>query len=392
MTVPRCKLFLPVLLFIFFFSLYFSNQRRLADTTVMSVNSIFYADTSETVEIMTYPTFNMDATKHLLFSVTTYPLVAALSACLGMARDNAALAVVSLAGAFNAAFSFYVIGLFTKEKAAALVFAVLFGILFSNLVLSSIPETYVFSNMMVLFYAFFAKKYSERPGYLRGFSLAAVTALAPLYNPPLLLLLIATGYIMFSGPDISLALRLFQVNALVVLCVFIGANLLAHPNYLDICARIIQKNASVANFFNTGDILNVILSFVLYAVVSPLRSPRPTFWINDALNYLSFPAKLPLTLAYLCFLGFSLKNLLNRGNPVVKGLALWAVSMGIFYFYFNPGEAMLYSSQTLLPVLLVLVLRFEKTHFRYKYHAAVLFSFVLFVNNYSSLISFASMK
>jgi hypothetical protein len=46
------------------------------------------------------------------------------------------------------------------------------------------------------------------------------------------------------------------------------------------------------------------------------------------------------------------------------GLLSWMVLMTLFYTYFNPREAMLYSSQILLPLTFVLALAFETVRVR----------------------------
>jgi len=386
MNLSRYKSFLPFALFLIFLTLYFSNQRQLSHVTLTTVNSVYYADTSETADIMTYPTFNMDATKHPLFSVTCYPLVWALTHCLGLARDNAVLAVISFFGAVNVLLSYYVFGFFIKDIKTVLIFSVLYGVFFSNLVLASIPETYVLSELMILIYVFFARRFALYPGYFNNIALSAVTGLSSLYNPPLLLLLAATGYVSFSNNGFSRALRLFSVNVLVVLWIFLGMNLLVHRNYFYICAIIIQQNASLSNFLRIYNYLNVIFSFILYAVVSPQGTVKDVIGVPDVKNYFTSPLRLGLILTYLSFLAVSLKNAFTGRHALIAGLLAWMLCMILFYVYFNPGEAMLYSSQTLLPLLLTMGVAFENITYRYKYRVAVSFAVLLFINNCVSLI------
>ena len=353
----------------------------------MTVNSVYYADTSETADIMIYPTFELDAAKHPLFSVTTYAIVSAFTRCFGLARDNAVLAAISFLGAVNVLLSYFIFGFFGRDGRTALAFAALFGVFFSNLVLSSIPETYVLSNMMILVYVFFARRFADDPGFLNNFMLAAVTGLASLCNPPLLLLFIATCYTAIAKNGLMKALRPLAFNALVAVWIFLGANLLIHPNYFFICDLIIQQNASFGNFLRFYNFVNVIFSFLLFAVISPLGVMKDVIGAGDVRSYFTSPLRLALLLPYICFLAVSLKKAFKSGGPLLAGLLFWVPAMILFYVYFNPGESVLYSSQTLLPLLLAMSAVFEGMAWRYKYPAVACFAVMLFASNNISLVT-----
>ena len=85
------------------------------------------------------------------------------------------------------------------------------------------------------------------------------------------------------------------------------------------------------------------------------------------------PAALALAFAYLAFLTLAIARSATRRSWRSLGWLLFIAVMVAFYSYFNPGEAMLYSTQCLFPLALVFARDFQTARFRYKYVLLIAF-------------------
>jgi hypothetical protein len=94
----------------------------------------------------------------------------------------------------------------------------------------------------------------------------------------------------------------------------------------------------------------------------------------------------PLLACYICYSLFAaIKHYKSR--PLAGSLLSWMLLMTLFYTYFNPREAMLYSSQILVPLSFILALAFEtiRVRARIKYGVMATACALLALNNCLSL-------
>ena len=139
-----------VVFFICFFVLYFYSQRQTSWLIYWFDDWIFYADSSGSYDHMKEISFDGNMWRHPLYPLIVSPLVAGIKTVFGFGNRQAAKVVVALFAALNVALFFTLFHCCIKEKITVLVFTSLYGVLFSNLVFFSIPETYSLANVGIL--------------------------------------------------------------------------------------------------------------------------------------------------------------------------------------------------------------------------------------------------
>jgi hypothetical protein len=104
------------------------------------------------------------------------------------------------------------------------------------------------------------------------------------------------------------------------------------------------------------------------------------------LHYVTSPLQAALTAAFgvLLFATFRFRNQaghLAGERGLLLALAAYALARMAFFFFFLPGECLLYSPSVTLAHLLFLAIPFAASQFRYKAFALAAFAVLLFANN-----------
>jgi hypothetical protein len=390
--IPTCAtVFLAtgVLLSSFFFFLH--NIWFLSSTTYAHPGLIFGADTVEVVHAMRQVTFRDDMKKHLLFSATVAPLVSAFQHVPGISEDRSIALVLALLGALNIVGAFLLLrSLFLSTPMAAL-FSSLHAFFFSNLVIFSVPETYALSDLTILLYLSVLLKVRDSLNWRNCTVLSSLAGLASLYNPPLLSLMVIHIYLLWRQSKVRDWARLGAMNLAVGALIFLAANYLTQGwAFLSFLSAYSGRWGSALNLLDIRLFSDVLADFLFYSVSSPIRHlPAALGWqgISGYLDSWLGILLLPLQLTFICYAAYVSVSRSSQNRWLYVGLLAWIFLMILCYTYFNPGEAMLYSSQILLPLLIILVNAFETIRARapYKYLAVSIFGGMLAINNYLAL-------
>jgi len=370
--------------FICFFVLYSYSQRQTSWFIYWFDDWVFYADSSGSYDHMKEISFDGNMWRHPLYPLIVSPLVSGIKALFGFGNRQAAKVVVALLAALNGALFFTLFHSCIKEKIAGLVFTVLYGLLFSNLVFFSIPETYSLANLGILFFFLLVIRFRFDITNKRAIILGVASGVGALVNPPLGLLLFSFYALCFRRLAWIQSLQRCLWSTLMALLVYLGANFfLFGLGYIEKSQKLANRWATIANFFEPINWLNVGVSFFVYAVISPLEELERSIGLKDFNGYFQSPAKSLVFASFILYLVFTVIQLARRGvDDLVITAATWLGVLSIFHLYFNPHEALLYSCQALGPFMLILGRVFSDISWKWKGFVIVIFSIGLAYVNF----------
>lgn len=377
-----------VAFFICFFVLYSYSQRQTSWFIFWFDDWVFYADSSGSYDHMKEISFDGNMWRHPLYPLIVSPLVSVIKAVFGFGNREAAKVVVALLAALNVALFFILFHYSFKEKIAELVFTCLYGVLFSNLVFFSIPETYSFANVGILVFFILIIRFRVDITKKRAIILGVASGLGALANPPLGLLLFSLYVLCLRRLAWRQSLQRCLWATLVALLVYFGTNfLLFGLNYIEKSQKLANKWATIGNFFEPTNWLNVGVSFFVYAVISPLDELERSIGLKDFSGYFQSPARTLIFTVFILYLVFTIIRLARRGvGDLVLTAAAWLGVLSVFHLYFNPREALLYSSQALGPFMLILGRVFVDISWKWKGLVLGIFSIGLGYINFKCLM------
>jgi hypothetical protein len=316
-------------------------------------NLIFSADTFTTVGSMSELTFREHVRQHPLFSIVASSLVNVVDFVTPLGPNRSILAVVALIAAANCLFV-YLIATRVLPFRLAVWLAVVYGSLFINLAIFSLPETYPLATLGVSIYLWYVTQLASPMAARHVLTLGLMTGVAGLLNPPLLSLGVVPFARLWREQPPRRALVFAGLSVMVAAAVFVIVNALIYGgefyvNYLTDNRRY----GRWAHFLRPDAIGLVFAGFYLYAVVSPLRFLTHHLTLGDAAGYADSATGIVLVTLYVVFLVLALAHALRSGDSLTKGVLLWLATMTAFYIYFNPPGVMLYTVQALPGVLLI---------------------------------------
>lgn len=374
--------------FICFFVLYSYSQRQTSWFIYWFDDWVFYADSSGSYDHMREISFDGNMWRHPLYPLIVAPLVSGIKAVFGFANRQAAKVVVALLAALNVALFFTLFHDCFKEKIAGLVFTGLYGVLFSNLVFFSIPETYSLANVGIFVFFILIIRFRTDLTKRRAIILGVASGTGALVNPPL-------GLLLFSLYALSLRRLAWRQGlhrcfwaSLVALLVYFGANfLLFGLEYIEKSQKLAGQWATIANFLEPANWLNVGVSFFVYAVISPLDELQRSIGLKDFSGYFQAPARTLLFVVFTFYLAFAMIRLARRGvGDAALLAAAWLAALSVFHLYFNPREALLYSCQALGPFMLILGQVFADISWKWKGLVLGIFTVALGYANFKCLM------
>lgn len=377
-----------VAFFICFFVLYSHSQRQTSGFIYWFDDWVFYADSSGSYNHMKEISFDGNMWRHPLYPLIVSPLVSGIKAVFGLGNRQAAKEVIALLAALNVVLFFTLGHHCFKEKISVLVFTALYGVLFSNLVFFSIPETYSLANAGILVFFLLVVRFHADITEKRAIILGFASGVGALANPPLGLLLFSVYVLCLRRLSWRQSLQRCLWATLVALLVYLGANfLLFGLDYIENSQKLASKWATIGNFFEPANWLNVGVSFFVYAIISPLDELERSIGLKDFSGYFQSPLKILIFAVFIFYLGFAIIRLAQRGaDRVVLTAAVWLGVLSIFHLYFNPREALLYSCQGLGPLMLILGRVFSDITWKWKTLALGVFSMGLGYVNFKCLM------
>ena len=337
-------------------SLYLSMAVQLEDVVLSRQNVIFGSDTTEIAQAMRWFNFHGDMAKHLLFSPVLSTLVKALGAVLPISEAHSMFLAVALLGGSNVGLAFVALRSLGAARSLAGVWAAVYAMFFWNVVLFSIPETYVLSNLLILTYLAVLFHVVHRPARSASVGMGVLAGIAALANPPLLLLSVVHPIVRARELGLRGASRLLVLDALAASLVFTITSLLVFGdsfpwNLLD---RGLPQ-ASVLHFVQPRQGATVLSSFLLFSVISPTANLPSRLSAGDLAHYFNSALGTGLVAVYGAGLLATAARLVRQRDGIDYALIVWALLMGGFYTYFNPQEAILYAGQVGFALLVLIV-------------------------------------
>ena len=357
-----------VAFFICFFVLYSYTQRQTSWFIYWFDDWVFYADSSGSYDHMKDISFDGNMWRHPLYPLIVSPLVSGIKAIFGIGNRQTAKVVVALLAALNVALFFTLFQSCFKEKIAGLVFTILYGLLFSNLVFFSIPETYSLANLGILVFFILVIRFRFDITKKRAMILGVASGVGALTNPPLGLLLFSLYALCLRRLAWIQNLQRCLWATLMALLVYLGANFfLFGLDYIEKSQKLANKWATIANIFEPMNWLKVGVSCFVYAVISPLDELERSIGLKDFSGYFQSPARSLVFAIFILYLLFTVIQLARRGvDDLVITAAAWLGVLSVFHLYFNPREALLYSCQALGPFMLILGRVFADISWKWK--------------------------
>lgn len=301
-----------------------------------------------------------------------------------------ALGVLVAYGVFSSFFGF---GL---SMLGACIYGLSLGIWF----FSSFPESYIVTSFFISAYILVFLKIKDDMSLKKLCLLSGVLTLAVINDiTSLMLLLVPAVYfagVIFRDRRIT---RKLIVHALIVMTVSYG--ILATISYK-------YQNMSPFGYFSTlyttygnkdqqytwRDMNEPLLNSLFFTIAAPeetvtfhtKRYPLYQGFFNPSLTpYLSFMPSLLLLAMYLFLLFASARRIYSRPREIgLFQLALWifiVLRVIVFSGFVNPGEAFLYSSILVLPILVVLFVNFQALFPKYAEPFLAVFLILLLATN-----------
>jgi hypothetical protein len=386
------QILVGVLLFLAALAFYLSNLMHLAPCFFVSNNGPFLGgDTHDVAMAMSH--LELHARKHLLFSVVTRPLVKAVGGLLGVDQNAAIVFVLAAIAATAVTLTWWVFARYATTALYALLFAVVYGLAFVNLILFSVPETYALTGLAIIGYFWFLLSRgpgnSVRDAYPHGLAVG----LAGLFNPPLLSLLAVS--VLYGAERGALRRNVvFAGTALVVaLVVFALPYALIHgTKILDSWLYYTREYASFQNLAEIDKIVFVYISFFVVSFLSPLDMSVVTYSLGDFLNYLTEPRLLLTVVLYATLTFVAIKGAIASADRLLMPILIWILVMVTFYTYFNPMEAALYAGQIVFPLILLMARGMDTVRMPYRLAPVMVgaFAALLALQNVSLLYRTAS--
>ncbi|MCJ8159873.1 hypothetical protein [Sphingomonas sp. LaA6.9] len=329
-------------------------------TAVTTNNCILGADTASYARALANQQYSgLKPRKHPLAAALVgglaRPLIAAgISPAVA---GSLALALIQAVGA-GLIFAFLYHGL-AGGITAALVAALALST-FGTVTIFGVVETYGVTVMAIalacLAFAALAPRATGAPR-LSGAAAGAAGAVIGLANPPALaFLLIYTGLSWRHVPGgwISrLCATLLLPAAIASLGVVLPALIFDPVAGLAWQELYLQRYASASNFTDPRIIGDYLASFFLFAFVAPLDHVQCRYVVADVVALLRDPmrASALLGIGGVCVTGI-VRGLTGGTRGVVLAALGSVAALFIFYLFFNPDEALLYSSQWTLALMI----------------------------------------
>ena len=361
-------------------------QRYLAGIIPLQDNIVFGADVQDTVEALQTINFMEDMQKHVLFMPTLSPIVNFFNTLPFASYSRSIRMTYALLAGLNLLLIYILMKKLKVSQGISFLVVFLFMSSFSILVIYGIPETYQMSNLLIGLYLLAFLSVSENLKWQDSILLSLLAGIAALYNYPLLSLMGIHLFLMIQKFNFKKWLFIAAINILIGILIIGSVNYLVFgPYFLNNMKNYAADWASITNFLNIENYANVFSNFLLFAIISPVdHLPNAMSW-QDGIRYFSTYLGIILIVSWGSWLLYSAYHLaISKKLDMIKmALIAWVGVMMLFYVYFNPNEACLYASQTVLPILLICSKIFDDSFksSKSKFYILVTFCLLLAINN-----------
>ena len=385
------KWLIPICIFFLFVFIYFLNSGHVWDVVSQEQNIIFGSDTMDTLDNLKELTFEVDTKKRMLFSITLTPIAKSIQMVLGLSQNKSIRLSLAIMAALNITGVYLFLKKYSSNTLESLLFTGFYSFFFTNFVIFSIPETYSVSNIFILIYVatlFLLRKTST---VYNCVLLSVITGIASLYNPVLLSLGIIPIIMFFIQADRKRWMVISFSNLAIGAIIYFFANYLVFKeNPFVVLNYYANSYASINNFLDIKSITGVFSNFYFFSILSPHNYLTSSLELIDWLGYGNFIIGTIAILLIGIFLIYGIYVMFARKiqkEAFLQSLLIWTVLLTFFYTFFNPKEAILYSSQILFPLVIVFIQAFKTITWKLPTKYAV-FSLCLLIIAYNNVSAF----
>jgi hypothetical protein len=352
---PR-DLWIPIVIGLLALALYWSIAAHFVDV-VLVAHGPLGSDTRTSARAFLALTYEW---KHPLMSPVDFALTSLFGLLPGFDRPQALVGAVAALAAVNVVLVFAIMRRLIVDRPTAALGAAVYALTFANLCILSVPESYAVSNLFILIFLLGWLGPGAREGTGGSVLLGGLAGLAGLCNVPLLLLVgLQPLRALMQGSLRRMSLSSATVGVIAVAMVAAAAiayGLARHGQMFGYFAQ----SADYADHYTAGDrllllgkYLDVFSCFFLFAVATPVALIPKSLTAGALAGYLDGPGALLGALAAGLVLAFAVAGLFGRKAPVVIQLMAWTIALSVFYVFFKPIHAMVYSVQA-QPALVVM--------------------------------------
>ena len=365
---PRYRFIMIGIIFPLFFGFYWYTSQKTSRWIYWFDDWVFYADSRSVYADMKKMSFEENMQRHPLYSLIIYPLWVTMKTVGGHNRRSSASAVIALIAAVNVTLVFLLLDSYITDRISVLLFTSLYGVSFSNLVFFSIPETYSLTNIGIILFFMLAVKFHKNLTTRRVVILGIAAGIGSLLNPPLGLLLFPVYVLCRLHANTRQWTWLTLWATLATLFIFLGTNFtLFGWEYIEHSRKFSTRWASLSNYLDASHWMNLSISFFVFSVISPLEELERSIGIKDVMGYFRDRLITALFLLFCIYLGYVVIVIRHQiKERLFMAAVAWLFALSLFYVYFNPGEALLYSCQALAPLILIMARVFQKISFKWK--------------------------
>ena len=391
----------PVCLVLVLFALY---SYTLYPKTLGPMDGVVFDDANDYVWVIDNDVMIFKMQKHVLF----FPVLHALYHGIGSLLFHETFFALSfsyvLIGALNGVLVCLWFRRLFVDWLLAWLATIVYIFSFSIWLYSSIYETYIFSSLLVSA-ALLSRSLAKPDVFWSRYLLPALfVVLAGLAHPPLLLLLglLVVDLLISQNTVWKKLVQTVSLGLGVIFCFLVSMmtmRYIYHPSPVSrgfdntttsFIANVIQRYSagSEMDWSNFG---NVIYGQFVYAFGGfPYGYDWSAGWSGIS-QYLAMPAGWVFLICF-SFLGLLALLGLLRSRAMWRRLllllALVLLPHLLFYWYFNPGEMLLYSAPLLAPILATLVRFSSAASGRLAKLAIFAFAISLLVQNINALVSY----
>ncbi|WP_147417596.1 hypothetical protein [Sphingomonas cavernae] len=316
-------------------------------------NCVLGADTASYARALAHQKYSgLKPRKHplavALVSGIARPLIA-----MGMSAASAASVALALIQAIAAGLIFAFLRRLHAGSVMAMLLAGLALSAFGTITIFGVVETYGVTIMAValacLVFTMLAPHVTRAP-WLTAAGAGAAGAVVGLANPPALaFLLVHTGMAWrhARGSWIRrLGLTLLVPAAIASICAMLPAIVFDPVSGLLWQEQYLQRYAALSNFTDPRILQDYLASFFLFAFVAPIEHVQCRYVAADAAALFADPMRAAaLVGSYAIYLTGIVRGLAGAQRPLVLASLGCVAVLFVFYLFFNPDEALLYSSQ-----------------------------------------------
>lgn len=352
------KITLLVITSLVIFLIYFFHAHHFLGTIVYTTG-VYGSDTPEITKLMLGErgaSGYLDERKHPLFFVATRPVVKVFQHLLGLESLTAVLSTVALIATMNILLFYLLMNKIAQKGSIAILLTFCYAFAYSNLIFFAVPETYSLAILFITLYLFYLVKI-DRPRSLRDVViLSFIIGLAVLTNPPLLVLSLSLFYVCYKSFERKAFITMSLISGSVIFLVFTLTSFAFYGAwfYLPYLYEV-HEYASFGNVFSGADILQVLVSFFLFSLITPGSGLNTSpLGISTMVGYVTSPLSFLLVVLLVTIISLTFYQIIKKRSYHSSVALIILLSLAFIYLYFNPGESFLYSSQ-ILPLIFFMV-------------------------------------